>query len=517
MLALTLKKFCKLYISERKAKDIDVTLKSSPYYPSLLSILHTLQCVGIKAVAGKCDIDHLQKMNTAFLLHIKNQNTEKIVLAHWSKKSGCIAIYSPKNDAWIEENMSEIIGLWDGVIIYSEQKNKTYLSKKSLRNVISFIAFFFGTVVFPILIALNYGDKAGFVFFVIISGLIISICTLAKDYGNKNHLLDKMCKISTRIDCQIVSESKYGDILGIKISALATSFFISQFCIGLITLAECYTPIVILESAMIIVLPVLAYSTITQILLKHMCLFCIGIIGVILVQTVIVILNKSADINIGINIMTYLLTVIIALAIKTLQNSVNNKLEQKKLRCDLLKLKRKTFVLFNESIQFSIETEKCLFYEVPDSFAETPIVTSIISPSCPNCRKLAKEILELFEKRIVPFHWAIILGETHRTDRDLNKKWLACYLNNSQAFFKQFKKWCNGEYVFNEKNNSSICVETETMEYLQYFNKIMKEHNFRGLPRLAVNDRLLSSIYNGCDILYLLMDNEFNNKNNNTI
>lgn len=513
MLALTLKKFCKLYISERKAEDIDVILKSSPYYPSLLSIIHTLRCVGIKAVAGKSDITHLQKMNTPFLLHIKKQNAEKIVLAHLSKKTGCIAIYSPKNDVWIEENMSEMIGLWDGVIIYSEQKNKTGLSQKSLRNALSFIAIFFGTVVSPILIALNYGDKAGFIFFLIISGLIISICTLAKDYGNKNRLLDKMCKISTHIDCQIVSKSKYGDILGIKISALATSFFISQFCMGLITLAECNTPIVILESAVIIVLPVLVYSTITQILLKHMCLFCIGIIGIILVQTLIVILNESADINIGINIATYLLTIIIALTIKSLQNSSDSKLEQKKMRCDLLKLKRKTFVLFNESIQFSIETEKCLFYEVPDSFTETPIVTSIISPSCPNCKKLAKEILELFDKRIVPFHWAIILGETHRTDRELNKKWLACYLNNSQAFFKQFRKWCNGEHIFDGKSNSSIYVETETIEYLQYFDKMMKNYKLRGLPRLAVNNRLLSSVYNGCDILYILVDSGISKKN----
>lgn len=56
MLSQVLRKFCKEYISKQQGEDIDIILKSSPHYPSLLSILHTLQYVGVKAIVGKCDL-----------------------------------------------------------------------------------------------------------------------------------------------------------------------------------------------------------------------------------------------------------------------------------------------------------------------------------------------------------------------------------------------------------------------------------------------------------------------------
>ena len=64
------------------------------------------------------------------------------------------------------------------------------------------------------------------------------------------------------------------------------------------------------------------------------------------------------------------------------------------------------------------------------------------------CKKLAKEILELFDKQIVSFHWKIILGETHEADNELNKIWTTCYVDNPQSFFYHFRKWCYSDSKF---------------------------------------------------------------------
>lgn len=512
MLSQILRKFCKEYISKQQVEDIDIILKSSPHYPSLLSILHTLQCVGVKAVVGKCDLTYLRKIEKPFLLHLRIQNFEKVVLACWNKNSNDISIYSPNKDKWIVKDMAEIVKLWDGVIIYSEQKVRPYFKIMSyikfMTNVIISIIFFGITTFY-------YGYKTGIVFLLMVIGLILSIFSLIKDYGYKNHLLEQICHVSSYIDCQKVSESKYGKIFGFKMSELAISFFSSQFIIGLITLPNCNSPYTILESAMFIVFPVLIYSVTIQFMLKRICLFCIGIMLVLFIQAVWGSLDEGIHMHSSILLAIFSLTAVGAFINKKVRDYFNQKLKQRQNRYELLKLKRKNYVLSNECVDFKTDDEMSIFWKKSET--STDIITSIISPSCPNCKKLAKEIFELFDKQIVSFHWKIILGETHEADKELNKIWITCYVDNPQSFFYHFRKWCYSDSNFDLHKKLSQEKQTKANEYIFHFNKKVQEYNLSGLPRLVINNRLLSSIYNGSDVLFLLIDNEINNNNYGTI
>lgn len=512
MLSQVLRKFCKEYISKQQGEDIDIILKSSPHYPSLLSILHTLQCVGVKAIVGKCDLTYLRKIEKPFLLHLKIQNLEKVVLVCWNKNSNDIAIYSPNKDKWIVKDVAEIIKLWDGVVIYSEQKARPYYKispyVKLAMNVIV-------SITLLVITAFYYGYKTGLLFLLIVLGLMLSISSLIKDYGYKNHLLNQLCHISSYIDCQKVSKSKYGKIFGFKMSELAISFFSSQFIVGLIMLPNYNPPFAILESAMFIAFPVLIYSVTIQFMLKQICLFCIGIMLVLFIQAVWGLLDEGIHVHFSILLAVFSLTTAGAFINKKARDCFNQKLKLRQNRYELLKLKRKNYVLSNECIDFNTEEEMSFF--LGKSETSTDIITSIISPSCPNCKKLAKEILELFDKQIVSFHWKIILGETHEADKELNKIWATCYVDNPQSFFYHFREWCYSDSKFELQKKFSQEKQMKANEYLFHFNKKIKEYNLSGLPRLVINNRLLSSIYKGSDILYLLIDNEINKNNNGTI
>lgn len=100
MLARTLKHFCHEHKTRCKGDDIELFLKSSPVYPSLLSVIHTLRYAGIKAIAGKCDFAYLSKLQMPFLLHFKAQNEERLMMARWNTFTGMLSIYSPKDNNW---------------------------------------------------------------------------------------------------------------------------------------------------------------------------------------------------------------------------------------------------------------------------------------------------------------------------------------------------------------------------------------------------------------------------------
>lgn len=408
--------------------------------------------------------------------------------------------------------MHEIVKLWDGVVIYSEQKARSYYNTSYyVKLTMSMIV----PITPSVITAFYYGYKTGLLFLLIVLGLVLSIYSIIKDYGYKNHLLNQLCHISSYIDCQKVSESKYGKIFGFKMAELAISFFSSQFIVGLIMLPYDNCPFTILESAMLIALPILIYSVTIQFMLKRICVFCIGIMLILLIQAVWGLSDERIYIHYSTLLAIFSLTAAGAFINKKARDYFNEKLKQRQNRYELLKLKRKKYVLSNECVDFKTKDEMSIFWKKSET--STDIITSIISPSCPNCKKLAKDILELFDKQIVFFHWKIILGETHEADKELNKIWITCYVDNPQSFFYHFRKWCYSDSKFDFQKKLSQEKQMKANEYLFHFNKKIKEYNLSGLPRLVINNRLLSSIYNGSDILFLLLDNEVNKNNYGTI
>ena len=64
---------------------IRIFLESSPGYPNLLSVMHTLRYANLDVQAGQCDWDYLRNLKSPFLMHIKLGSQEQLIIAKWDE------------------------------------------------------------------------------------------------------------------------------------------------------------------------------------------------------------------------------------------------------------------------------------------------------------------------------------------------------------------------------------------------------------------------------------------------
>ena len=504
MLDQTLISFCRKFDSKCNEDAIDLFLKSSPSYPSLLSIIHTLQYAGIKAVACKCDSDFLSKLNSPFLMHMKHQNEENIVMARWNISMENLMFYSPKENRWFVKNKSDISRFWDGVIIYTEQKPNRLLSLwRDLK-----IYIFIGVVIFiEMFLMLFLTSTVSLTLILITLGLIFSIYMNIKEYGYKNFILDKLCHYASNTDCERVSRSMYAYVFGYNISDLAVSFFLSQLVIVLMFFLMYNTPIIfVLSPAVLVVIPAFIYSVYSQVKVKSICPYCIVILIILIAQAALIIINEGIPQSYLISLYTLVLIFIFSSFAKYSRIRKNKRYAYRRSFCDLLNLKRKKYVIVNES-QELICKEGGMVLSLGLKTAED-VVTTIISPSCLKCKEMVRDILKLLDSNIVSFRWNIILGESSKEDSLKNKDWIRCYIDNPDFFLDYIRNWSNGkrECHYCIASSLSLKQDEEISRFYESFISTVRSFRITGFPRIAVNGKMLSPIYNGSDIVYLLID-----------
>ncbi|MGL5318186.1 MAG: vitamin K epoxide reductase family protein [Bacteroidales bacterium] len=504
MLDQTLISFCRNYDSKCNKDAIDLFLKSSPNYPSLLSIIQTLQYAGIKAVAGKCDVAFLSTLHSPFLMHIKHQNEENIVMARWNVSMENLMIYSPKENRWLIKNNSDIIKFWDGVIIYTKQKPNRGLSLWHDLNIYIVIGVI---ILLQLFIMQFFTYEVSSTLLLITTGLVFSIYMQVKDYGYKNFILDKLCHFTAITDCERVSNSMYAYILGYSISDLSASFFLSQLIIALIVITIYNIPIIlVLSPAILVVIPAFIYSFYSQLKVKSFCPYCILILIILIAQAILAIVYESIAQSILISLFTLVSTLLFASSAKIIRKIQNEWYVNRRSFCDLLSLKRKKYVIVNESQELICkENDKVLSLGIETA---EDVVTTIISPSCKKCKEMVKEIFELLDSNIVSFKWEIVLGESSRGDASKNKDWIRCYISNQELFFNYIRSWSNsrGEYQYYIASSESVEQEKEISQFYENFKNTIMSFSITAFPRIALNGTMLSPVYNGSDIVYLLID-----------
>lgn len=100
MLSDTIIKYCSLFLYNADKNDIKICLESSPLYPSLLSVIKTLQFVNLDSKVGQCDWDYLKKMESPFLLHVILNFQETLVICKWDNVLNSLKVLNPKNNKW---------------------------------------------------------------------------------------------------------------------------------------------------------------------------------------------------------------------------------------------------------------------------------------------------------------------------------------------------------------------------------------------------------------------------------
>lgn len=476
-------------------KEIRIFLESSPRYPNLLSVLETLHRVGLDAQVGQCDWEYLSNLNSPILLHIKSGNNQDLVIAKWDYKQNSLRILNLENKRWEIKKRDDITKYWDGVVIYTTDKQIDYHYTTTVGTTVIIC------LVLLVLFKTNILNIDVLFYSPLLLGSAVSYCLYLKSRMANGGIIDKLCHISKASDCNRVEESKYSTVLGFKMDCLAFAFFIAQiFCVSvshLFIMSDILYQLYFIST--VISLPTIVYSIYGQLKVRKICPLCVIVALCITIEALIFVSLNKQDLHISI-IALYFYVFFISIAVLHYISKIIK--QEKYLLTDsinLLKLKRKEEILFIESTLVKpVHTPFVLGNETSPTK-----ITTILSPSCKHCKMLVAELISL-QNNGVRFNWQIILGQTTKTDFDIIADWIRRFLCDKDAFFKDLTSWCNGTDQLSTQK--SFYKDVEVNSIIQSFNENISKLRILGFPRIIINNRLLSSIYTSKDLKYLIID-----------
>lgn len=497
MLTETLLKYSSLFLYKVDKNRLRIMLESSPYYPSLLSILHALRYTGLDIHVGQCDMEYLKTINTPVLLHLIQDKKEYVVISKWHRNKESIMCYSPEKHKWESHEIVYIEQVWDGVVMYCD--NKTIkLSNMRTNTVLYFIISI--TVLSIIMLMVTY---MSFVALPIIIGLLISISLYNEDLVSQIPILDRVCHISSTSDCSKVSSSEYSRIAGFKLSEMSLSYFTAQMMVLFPAYVfyqfETFSSLYFVS--LLVILPIGIYSGYYQYKIKTYCPLCITLLMCILCEAIIFIFTQGNSLSLEIMIIFCIIYIVILCIFRFISFLRGKYHDYMSNKIELLSLKRKNTIFVLESQEYR-NSSSPIYLGTEDS---SIIVTTIISPSCKHCKKIAKELIQLLNTNI-QFRWNIIWGSVNISDEKRICSWIALFMRNKVLFIKELSKWSNGKDCILNIGIDNI-NDAQVLRTKDYFNSYISKMGITKLPQIILNNRLLSSIYTPQDYQYLILDN----------
>jgi uncharacterized membrane protein len=379
------------------------------------------------------------------------------------------------------------------------------------------IVFLFGFQNSPAIISLYFAIS---LFVLKATGVWLTANIMKHEAGITYQPFESFCNRNEFFDCNKVLNSNASKIIyTISLAEIGTVYFLTGIFLILLNLLNDFQNGIhlFLIYGSLSALPFVLFSFIYQkFIIKKWCPFCLGVIGLILIENFVfllfpekIFLNKSflfvgmafvLSLTIGILIVSFFKKLLNAQA-----DSFNSKLQS-------LRIKRNPVVLASVFGRQKIaEVPKNHNIFIGDSNAPF-VITTLLSPMCKPCKKLAGQIIELLKKHPSCFYWQIRFDGIENNAGNLNKIQLQlmqlCNREKDENlklkiisawYSRQSFKWFSSKYPFQEISpeiNSSfaeVIIEN-------------KKFGFKKVPGLWVNDKELPSDYSVADLPYLTTD-----------
>ena len=504
MLTNTLITYCSFFLSITNGREIRKFLNSSPVYPSLVSVIQTLQHVGMDAHAGQCDWQYLKNFISPILIHLKIGDKESLIIAKWDINNYGLKILNLQNKQWYIKYQNDLVNVWDGVVIYANNQpiNNQY------RNYFKIFLYVFILIFLIILLKTKVSFLNALYYAPLFLGFVIS-CNRYFKSGISNHgIIDKLCYVSKFTDCESVEYSKFSKVFGFEMKCLSLSFFVAQlFCLiaGYILMIPNVLCTLYFISA-IIALPTIVYSIYGQVKIHVFCPLCILIIVCLTIEAILFWIEIYPTINSSVLILNFSVFII---SIAILQHISYIKNKERSLfneSINLLRLKRKNEIFLLESIATIPIISPLQFGNEKSSFT----ITTLISPSCMHCRGLVSEIIDL-QKKGLNFCWKLILGEIKPSDSEKIEIWISKFLIDRDSFYNNLILWSKYGYPISFSSSKNFNNNSECNKIRNLFNDQINQLKLTGFPQIIFNERLLSSIYSVKDLYFLIVDQVLNN------
>lgn len=271
-------------------KDLEHELNSHPDFPTLKAVSDVLEKFGIENVPVRLSPEELRELDSPYLAYIKKRGHNELAYVK-PLENGRIE-YKSESSSVKEEKLAIFATIFTGIGVLLDLKNpstppinsnrlKERLLFKSiiLLSLVSILAFM--AISFYLNSSTLFSNLTSALFLTTKSiGLALATALVIKDLGESGNLFDKVCKVGRLADCDTVLESRFATIYGwLKWSDVGFIYFLS----GLLLLTSGNLGILTLLS--LAAIPYVFISLYQQIfLLKKLCLFCLGVVTMLLTE-----------------------------------------------------------------------------------------------------------------------------------------------------------------------------------------------------------------------------------------
>nr|WP_321776606.1 vitamin K epoxide reductase family protein [uncultured Porphyromonas sp.] len=265
----------RVYRSDVSSRVFRLALETSPFYPSALSLERTFSFFGLNVMVGKASANDLDRIPPYFLAFVDVNGSAETILIH-RKVSGVLELYHPADRNFKDLPYDELKRVWRGYVLYIiDEPSGTIrrIGQRPLKISVLILVFLSALLVCVI--------EEGLILGISVIGLWLGLSLLYARSGSP----PPFCKVGSRVDCREVGESRYSKILGVSLSVYATAFFVYVLVAHFLLFLGTIDPSVhyqFIGNLLLIVSPFLVgYSLFAQYKVGKICLYCLGILCVI--------------------------------------------------------------------------------------------------------------------------------------------------------------------------------------------------------------------------------------------
>lgn len=505
-------------VKVRKA-TISRYLQPHPEYPTLKSVCDLLKSIHLDYYPLKVDENELLGLSKPFIAHT-NEGGGKILLIYKIGKHKIVYADSCRGRKVV--STKSFFELWSGVVILLEPTEKSGEKdyKENKREEISknaivpfvFILFLF-TCLYGLVLNVVENETLSSKFIIIVlinlTGVIISLLLLLSELDIHSTLTDKLCHISTNVNCSAVTRSGASKIFGaIGWADIGVAFFGS----GLLLLFNLsYTEAIPLLSIFAVAaVPYPFFSVLYQGLkVRKWCPLCLSVQALLISEFILLVNSVSVEMitirAIGMTVITFGIVLVITLLIKVLYSLAK---ETDSLHLRLAKVKRDPSFFFTQlkrgrKIEIPVSKHSLIFGEPASKIT----LSVFLSFYCTYCAKMYKSVMGLIENN-TKIRIRLILGSPRD---ELSTQMTALLISLIETGEKRLipgliEQW----YVASPNQRKELLSGNQTVkdknlisEYIFTNSELFKANNIVGVPAVFVNDYPLPKIYDLEDLNFL--------------
>ncbi|MCZ8088995.1 vitamin K epoxide reductase family protein [Flavobacterium sp.] len=493
-------------------KEFEFQIKSHPDYPSLLSIVDTLNFFKIDNLAVNIDFDHVDDLPSSFIALLKEDYLES-QFYFIVQNEGYHIHNSERKCSKLDKSILE--NRWDGIVLLIEKKGIDYLeSTKNRTDVLPLLAL----IIFLLLqFNLEMDLKSKLFMFLPLLGVVFSTISFKDLYEIKSNVINDFCNLTSSTSCTILVDSKKWKIFKfLDFGDLSITFFFTQvLCFLFFSVTEQQIQFFQIQKLLLLIsVPIIFISIYYQKMVeKKWCPICLTISSILVLEYVFIYLFFDFQHTISIDyILVYVL--ISFLTYYTWSYIKNLLISIKDLKEFKLKGNRfmRNYELFKNTLISYPKFELPENYIVIGDKESKTEITIITNPFCGHC-KIAHNIIEkIYETHKENIKINIIINTSLDYETDERKKFfrilLSIYFDEGEKkFVEALNFWFGIQDLEKWQKNYRMSFDIENIDkFYRTLNEWCVDNGFIYTPIILINGYKYPNTHSNEDIEFFIND-----------